>query len=99
MPMQPNQRVSLGYGSLILIALVILILGSIGARAVDETIAELGAKFQMLDQRCQNFETLLSLQRGEIQELQGLIEALRRELREAGTLQPTNPVGSSSEAR
>jgi hypothetical protein len=97
--MEPNQKVSLGHGSLILIALVILILGSIGARGLDESIDELGAKLQMLDQRCQNFEVLLSRQRGEIEELQGLIEALRRDLRQAGTLQPTSRRDSPSEAR
>jgi len=87
MRMDANHKVSLGCGTMILIGLIVLIFVSIATNDLRDGFGKLDAKFQILDQRCANFELLLSMQKGEIKreinELRESIDALRQELREA----------------
>jgi prefoldin subunit 5 len=83
MPMDDRQKVGLGCGSLILIAVIVLVFGSIAVDGVNERILALDAKIQVLDKKTEDLQLLIAKQTAEIEELQALIEALREELRGA----------------
>jgi hypothetical protein len=91
MPMDDRQKVGLGCGSLILIAVIVLVFGSIAVDGVNERILALDAKIQVLDKRTEGLQLLISDQTGLIQKLRASTRALREELRgaaqESGTQQ------------
>lgn len=68
--MEKNQKVSLGCGSLILIALIVLILGN-----ADQE--ELGKEIQALGAEVKSLESSIRQQSREIQELKKALEASR----------------------
>jgi len=83
MPMDERQRVGLGYGTLILIALIVFVFGSIAVDRVNERILELDAKIQIVDQKTEEVQTLIRMQMEEVRELQTSIRKLREKLRGA----------------
>jgi peptidoglycan hydrolase CwlO-like protein len=74
--MEANHKVSLGCGTLILIALIVLIFGNMGEDNVSGKINELDAKIQSL-------ESVIKGQTAQIEQLQTSIDGLRQELRQA----------------
>jgi|GEM_PF-5122931 len=83
MPMDRKQKVGLGCGSLILIALIVLFVVNIAVDRVNSGLVELDIKMHALNTSAEELESLIAKQTAEIEELQGLIEALREELRGA----------------
>jgi len=68
-----NQKVTLGCGTLILIALIVLIFGSAGNNEVKRDLREMRAEFERL-------ERVLQSQNGEIAGLRAAVEKLSRQL-------------------
>lgn len=68
--MERNQKVSLGCGSLILIALIVLILGNANQGELQERI-------KRLDDDVRRLESSIQLQTKEIRELKKALEASR----------------------
>jgi len=71
-----NYKVSLGCGTLILIALIVLIFGNMGEDNASGEISE-------LDARIRSLESLIKDQTEKIEKLQASIDALPHELRQA----------------
>jgi peptidoglycan hydrolase CwlO-like protein len=76
MHMNANHRVSLGCGTLILIALIVLIFGNMGEGDVSGKINE-------LDARIHSLESVIKDQTRQIEKLQTSIDNLRQELSRA----------------
>jgi hypothetical protein len=74
--MEANHKVSLGCGTLILIALIVLIFGNMGEDNVS-------GKIDRLDANVQDLEVLIKNQTREIERLQTSIDNLSQELRQA----------------
>jgi septal ring factor EnvC (AmiA/AmiB activator) len=73
--MNADYKVSLGCGTLILIALIVLIFGNMGE---DNASGEISR----LDARIQSLESLIKGQTEQIERLQTSIDSLRQELRQ-----------------
>ena len=83
MRMDANHRVSLGCGTLILIALIVLIFGNMATGNISGEIRQLDAKIQSL-------ESVIKEQTAQIEKLQTSIDSLRQELRQAAETSGTN---------
>ncbi len=83
MRMEANHKVSLGCGTLILIALIVLIFGNMGEDNVSGKINRLDAKIKSL-------ESVINDQTAQIELLQTSIDSLRQELRQATEVSGTD---------
>jgi len=83
MRMDANHKVSLGCGTLILIALIVLIFGNMATGNISDEIRQLDAKIQSL-------ELVIKEQTAQIEKLQASIDSLRHELRQAAETSGTN---------
>jgi len=80
-----RQKVGLGCGTLILIALIVVFVVNIAADGLNSGIVQLDGKMHALNTSAEELASLIAKQTGEIEALQALIEELREELR--GTAQ------------
>lgn len=76
--MNQNDKVSLGCGTLILIALIVMIFGNMGR---DRYVPELNT----LQQDMQRLQDRMQVLEGKIDDQTAAIEALRREIQDAGS--------------